>query len=527
MKNSYLTATDQFCGAGGSSQGIRNLARKYHGGLEVKLALNHWRLAIETHNTNFPETIHDCTDISASDPRRYPSTDILITSPECTNHSLAKGAKRVKSQMDLFSAGKLDPSAERSRATMWDVPRFAEYHNYNLIVVENVVDAREWVLFDAWLQAMHLLGYKHKCAYLNSMFCHPTPQSRDRMYVVFWKKGNREPRLDFRPAARCPRCEKDIRAVQSWKNPLRQWGKYRKQYVYVCPECTTEVTPYFYAAFNCIDWSDIGTRIGDRKKPLNENTIRRIEYGLKKYGKQSLIIHAGYSAQARGTERTVLDPAFTQTSFTSQALVHPFIINDQQTTGIGFRVRGADESLPTIATQHQLNLVMPFILKEEHSQNIEIARAMNESMQTQTTRQSMALVVPQVVQLNGTGKTFLATEPLTTILAGGNHHGLVSSEVWRSFISYFYAQSPQNSGIDDPIGTVSTRDRMALVSLQEPAIEDCYFRMLKPHEIKLAMAFDQDYVVLGSQKDQVKQLGNAVTPPAMEWLVEKGIESLQ
>jgi DNA (cytosine-5)-methyltransferase 1 len=110
-------------------------------------------------------------------------------------------------------------------------------------------------------------------------------------------------------------------------------------------------------------------------------------------------------------------------------------------------------------------------------------------------------------------------------LTSHQYHGLVTSEAWNSFISYFYCQS-QASGIEEPIGTVSTKDRFALVTYQEPKIEDCYFRMLKPHEIKLAMAFDQDYIVLGSQKDQVKQLGNAVTPPAMQWLVERGIESL-
>lgn len=80
MKHSYLTITDQFCGAGGSSQGARRLSRKMGGGLEIALAMNHWRLAIETHNTNFPQTDHDCADISACDPRRYQSTDILITS---------------------------------------------------------------------------------------------------------------------------------------------------------------------------------------------------------------------------------------------------------------------------------------------------------------------------------------------------------------------------------------------------------------------------------------------------------------
>src|SRR6266516_1712150 len=76
-KTSDLTVTDQFCGAGGSSLGAKAA------GARVVLAMNHWKLAVETHNTNFPETLHDCVDISACDPRRYPRTDILITSPEC------------------------------------------------------------------------------------------------------------------------------------------------------------------------------------------------------------------------------------------------------------------------------------------------------------------------------------------------------------------------------------------------------------------------------------------------------------
>lgn len=45
-KNTYITATDQFCGAGGSTSGAKAA------GVEVKMALNHWKLAIETHNTN-------------------------------------------------------------------------------------------------------------------------------------------------------------------------------------------------------------------------------------------------------------------------------------------------------------------------------------------------------------------------------------------------------------------------------------------------------------------------------------------
>jgi DNA (cytosine-5)-methyltransferase 1 len=50
--------------------------------------------------------------------------------------------------------------------------------------------------------------------------------------------------------------------------------------------------------------------------------------------------------------------------------------------------------------------------------------------------------------------------------------------------------------------------------------------MISSEEVKLAMAFDKNYVVLGTEKDKVKQCGNAVTPPAMEWLVERVAESL-
>lgn len=262
-KNSYITATDQFCGAGGSSIGATTA------GIEVKLAMNHWKLAIETHNTNFPKVEHVCTDISATDPRRYPSTNILITSPECTNHSLAKGKPRRYYTRDLFGNVLIDPSEERSRATMWDVPRFAEYHDYEIIVVENVVDAGKWRLWDSWLHAMQSLDYEHQVVYFNSMFAWPTPQSRDRMYTVFWKKGNPAPNLDFRPQAPCQNCLKTVEAIQTWKKSAH-WGRYKAQYFYRCPECSHKVTPYYYAAFNAIDWTIQAERIGDRKRPLNQ-----------------------------------------------------------------------------------------------------------------------------------------------------------------------------------------------------------------------------------------------------------------
>ena len=85
-----LTMTDLFCGAGGSSTGA------VAAGIDVRIAANHWKLAVASHNENHPGTAHDCADISQVDPRRYPRTDILWASPECTNHSQAKGRKQER-----------------------------------------------------------------------------------------------------------------------------------------------------------------------------------------------------------------------------------------------------------------------------------------------------------------------------------------------------------------------------------------------------------------------------------------------
>jgi len=57
-------------------------------------------------------------------------------------------------------------------------------------------------------------------------------------------------------------------------------------------------------------------------------------------------------------------------------------------------------------------------------------------------------------------------------------------------------------------------------------VEDCYFRMLQPHEIGRAMAFPDSYVVLGNKRERVKQFGNAVTPPAMSLLIQRQVSAM-
>jgi len=555
VKNSYITATDQFCGAGGSSIGATKA------GVEIKLAMNHWKLAIETHNSNFPNVTHVCTDISATDPRRYPSTNILITSPECTNHSLAKGKPRRFYEKDLFGNILIDPAEERSRATMWDVPRFAEYHDYELIVVENVVDAGKWHLWDAWLTAMHALDYEHKVVYFNSMFAWPTPQSRDRMYTIFWKRGNPAPDLEFHPVAACPRCERNVEAVQTWKKQAH-WGRYKAQYFYRCPTCNHEVTPYYYAAFNAIDWSIQAQRIGDRERPLKPKTLERIRYGLETYGRKPLIVTGRYTS---GVECRVHDasqePLPTQPGDASHAVVFPWMVETGYTGDK--RAASSTDAIQTQTARQSLGMV-GFLSKQyggqadpknmgiglddptgtittwDHHALVSLPNPMMVSLNdfdprifaaadlpggTQTTQEKWGMVQPAfIAELHGQSNARGIDEPLMCFTTGGGHHALLSAS---SFLTYYYG-TQNASGITDPIHTVTANDRAGLVgSLEKMTVDDLTFRMLTPPEIGKAMAFPGNYIVKGVKRDQVKQYGNAVTPPVMEMLIKRCAATLE
>jgi DNA (cytosine-5)-methyltransferase 1 len=485
-RNSDITATDMFAGAGGTTTGAT------HAGVRVVMASNHWRLAVDSHQANYPETDHDCADINQVDPRRYPSTDVLLASPSCTNHSLAKGARRKNlNQLDLWGKSGIDPAEERSRATMWDVVRFAEFHEYRIIIVENVVDVRLWALFDSWLTAMHALGYAHECVYFNSMFAHPTPQSRDRIYIVFWRKGNKKPNLHFTPEAHCPKCDARVGAVQAWKNMDKQFGRYgrRNQYVYVCPKCQSEVTPFYYAAASAIDWRNLGERIGDREKPLKDKTMARIRYGLEKFGGSSCVFNTDYGKIESGRAKPITDAMMTQTSRQTVAMYTPGFIVSQYNGRPA--VRSTEETFPTIPGMAVHRICTP--------------------PQPQ----------PFIVEYWGNSTASPVSDALST-LVGVNHHGFVSP-----FLTSYYGTENARP-VTDAVATVTTKDRHALVQPDQPLEpEDCYFRMLTAAEVQKAMAFPDDYIVLGTARQRVKQLGNAVTPPVMEMLVERCVATFK
>ena len=80
--------------------------------------------------------------------------------------------------------------------------------------------------------------------------------------------------------------------------------------------------------------------------------------------------------------------------------------------------------------------------------------------------------------------------------------------------------------IGEPLRTLTTAGHQSLLEYATPAVEDCLFRMLEPHEIAAGMAFTPGYVVLGNKRERVRQLGNAVTPPAARDLIAAVAESL-
>lgn len=169
-----MTATDLFAGAGGSSAGLE-LA-----GFDVLAAANHWPTAVATHSANHPETAHHTANLSETDFRTFPSTDLLWASPSCVWHARAGGRKKPPAEQErlMEDAGAID------RATAFAVIAAAEVHHYPAVIVENVPEFTRWSLFPWWLDGMRALGYGVQDTLINAADVGEA-QSRVRWFGVF------------------------------------------------------------------------------------------------------------------------------------------------------------------------------------------------------------------------------------------------------------------------------------------------------------------------------------------------------
>jgi DNA (cytosine-5)-methyltransferase 1 len=527
------TFTDLFCGAGGSSIGLTSA------GFELKLAANHWQRAIETHAANFADAEHWCADINQVDMRRLPRTDVLWASPICIESSPAAGAgRRGKAVRRNGRNGQLglDPEEfghipqagfERTRATFHDVIRATEVHRYKAVLVENVPEVvSEWELFDWWVDGMRRLGYAVQFASVSSAHVggdtNPyAPQWRDRYYMVFTRAGVPLPDVRPCPLAWCRSCDVDVRAEQSWKDPsdIYRAGRYRAQYVYVCPRCRARVEPYVLPAAAAIDWSYLGERIGDRTRPLAANTLRRIEEGLRRFAPAALVNSAHDDDRLAPPWGAPL-PART-TKIGDGLACHPMML------AVGGRNR------------------------------LEAATPVNAGpMCTRVTRDTDALLTPQpfVTVLRQHTTATGVDDPLLTVTAGGNHHyltvppgaflaknhagyaapgrmvkdpatdpfGTVTTGRSHALVVPYYSTGRAKTSAD-PFDTITTHDRFALVQpgQLEATVKDCLYRMIQPRESLRAQRFPDSYRVLGNKGEQTKQAGNAVSANVAQWLGEQ------
>ncbi|WP_238018650.1 DNA cytosine methyltransferase [Dactylosporangium sp. AC04546] len=563
-----LTVADYFCGAGGSSTGMEQVP-----GVRVVMASNHWQLAVDTHNANFPHADHDREDITRIDPRRHPRTDIAWFSPECTNWSVAKGRKcdydGKPVQLDLFGAADddeplPDEAAQRSRMLMQDVPRFTEVHHYRAVVVENVTDVLKWDHLDEWLHRMTLLGYRHRIVILNSAFATAlgpgAPQLRDRVYFVFWRAEYPAP--DFakwtRPRARCPRCG-DVAGVYTPKPGPRRIMRYGAQYTYRCPSSTCRggiVQPYALPAATVIDWTVPGQRIGDRAIPLRPKTLARIEAGLRRHAQPITVEVAGNTFERRPGVRTwpVDYPLTAQTTTATKAMACPPLLVP---CGGGRNILASTAAQPmrTRTSREIEALVTAPLLVPLEARDGKQARTLSEPLRAQTARAQDALIVP--LRNNGVARP-AATHPLVAFAAGGTHQSLIvrnntargdagqmatrldeplralttaghqSLLRWDHLLYGYDTGTVRDLHTPLPAQTTVQGDALLGTTIDLPVdVNNCTFRMLTVEEIRDGMAFTPGYILLGgSKRANVRMLGNAVTPPAARDLVAALVEAI-
>jgi DNA (cytosine-5)-methyltransferase 1 len=539
-----LTLADFFCGAGGSSQGAAAVP-----GVSAKLAANHWQRAIDSHAANFPHTDHYRGDIHAADVARFPSADLFWASPECPAWSQARGRQRdFDRHPDLFGETLPDEAADRSRALMWDVPRYLEAMQLRGTpvlagVVENVTDVRAWTHWQPWVTAIGNLGYKTRLIALNSMHARPratppAPQSRDRLYLAYWAEAlGRDPDWDrhLRPPAWCPACDTRVSAVQWWKRPGADMGRYRQQYLYRCPHLScrnTIVEPAVLPAAAAIDWADLGTRIGDRARPMKDSTRARIAAGLARYARPITLEAAGHTFERRpGVRARPADaPLTAQTATATKALACPPLIVP---AGGTWRDTPAPVTVPMPARTTRENdgvAFPPFITIHRGATGDTRTVPVTGPLSAVTASGNhIGLAVPDaaLIMRNNTPRgdpghmATPVTEPLRTLTSAG-HQSLVS---WAHLLVPYYGTAATARPVSEPAGTL-TATGTGLASAAGIDVDDVLFRMLTPPEIGRAMAFADTYLVLGTRREKVRQYGNAVTPPVAEVLITALAEAI-
>lgn len=507
-KRRPMLVADLFCGAGGSSTGARKALAAQ--GIEMELvAVNHWPIAIETHQKNHPDARHYCVDLDAARPVDLVpegQLDLLMASPECTHHSRARGGK---------------PIHDQSRMSAWHVLRWATDLYIRRILIENVPEFREWAplgangrplksrrgqVYQDFLAALRGLGYVVEDRIVNAAD-YGDATTRSRLFIM----ARRDRKRLIWPV---PTHSREAQ-VDMFGNATERWRSARE----------------------IIDWSIHGTSIFDRKRPLAPNTIRRIAAGLRKFGgpmAEPFLVVLRNNMDAQSVDGPL--PAITA-SGTHMALaqmeLEPFVLGQQS----GSVARHTGDPLPTVSTDGAIGLVeseltpyeRPFITEYYGNGG---AQSAEDPLPTVTTRDRFALVEPYMVQIDqsGGGSGARSIErPIGTLVTKQNV-ALVQPYLVPQF-GEREGQEPRTHAITGPLPAITSHGAGALV---QPVVErvgdlitggrlikingvlyrlDIRFRMLRNLELARAMGFSDDettYEFVGTGEQVTKQIGNAV-----------------
>lgn len=474
---------DCFAGGGGASVGIEMAL-----GRSVDIAVNHDPDAILMHKTNHPKTLHLTEDIFKVDLKKYvhgQHVALMWASPDCTSHSKAKGGK---------------PREKGLRILPWAVYKHAKAILPDVIIMENVEEIQQWGPLDEkghlikerrgedykkFITAMKSLGYVFDCRELVAAD-YGAPTTRKRWYAVFRRDG------------------RDI----VWPEQTHSKGG------------ADGLKPW-EPIWKYLDLNDFGKSIFGRKKPLAENTMRRIARGLEKFvfnSAEPFIVPIGYGERKGQLPRvnSVNDPIGTiVASGNKHYLCTPVLIQyHSETTQNGVRGQQVTEPVQTIDTSNRYGLVMSYLTKFYKSGS---GQSLYEPIHTITTSPGHF------------GTVSILAGDWKELMKAGVDEETAQKCTWVSqFIMEYYGAGTGQS-LAEPLHTIVTKDRFALITVlgNEYVILDIFLRMLNPEELKRGQGFPEDYIIDRDYNwkpypiaKQVARIGNSVVPIMAQKLVE-------
>lgn len=527
---------DLFAGGGGMSVAIERAI-----GRHADIAINHDADALSMHMRNHPQTRHLLGDVREVDPRTAVQgrpVGLLHLSPDCTHHSQAAGGQ---------------PRDKKIRALSWVGLRWAGQVRPRILTLENVLQIRKWGPLTAKrdkasgrvLRLDGSIADPGERVPIEQQYLVPDPRRIGRTWRRFLQLLASEGyAFEHRPLVAA-----DFGAPTTRERLFLVARNDGLPIVWPAPthfKKPTRGQKRWRAAAECIDWSIECPSIFDRKRPLADATLRRVAHGTQKFVIDSgdpFIVPITHHGQNRGSSAREPLRTVTTAHRGEFALVAPTLVQAGygEREGQAPRVLDLHGPLGTIVAGGRKHaLVTAFLAQHNTMPNggVHPGRDARGPMSTVTgTGSQQGLVTAHLAHLRGNCDGRSVEEPLRTISAGGEHHAVVECTLSpddeagalrvAAFLMRYHSTGGQWSDPRDPLTTLTTRDRLALVTVwikgYPYVITDIGLRMLQPHELYRAQGFPADYEIkighdgrVFSKSAQVRMVGNSVSPPPAE-----------